>query len=103
MALLAGCRDDTDSLYPEPSDYESMEFNAMDDAPAKGRPITTLTIREFKVTAYTQASPGSSMTVPVMENVIVTRSGLNKWTYSPGVDWPENPVNFSPSRLHQCR
>ncbi len=57
-----------------------------------GRPTTTLTIPDFQVTAYKQGEWGPEM---LMSNVVVTRTGLNSWRYSPPVDWPgDQTVDF---------
>lgn len=51
-------------------------------------PITTQTISEFKVWAETDNW------IPVMKDVTVRRTGLNSWSYSPVVEWPEEPLSF---------
>lgn len=56
--------------------------------PGQRSPVTTQTISEFKVWARLDNWK------PVMNGVTVTRTGLNKWSYSPTVDWPDEPVNF---------
>lgn len=49
---------------------------------------TTENIPSFKVSAMT----GHDI---IMNDVVVTRTGLNSWTYSPHVKWPEGkPVDF---------
>lgn len=51
---------------------------------------TTENIPEFRIWAYDPYAYRY-----VMEGVVVTRTGLNSWTYTPTVDWPGNPVNFT--------
>lgn len=49
---------------------------------------TTENIPSFKVSAMT----GHDI---IMNDVVVTRTGINSWTYSPHVKWPEGkPVDF---------
>lgn len=70
---------------PAPQQHGSeLQLEAEAD-PHGGGPTTTLNIADFKVTAYKQGPWGPEM---LMDNVTVTRTGLNSWVYSPPVDWP---------------
>lgn len=91
--ILEGCSDDTDSFIPEPTptaieiEVPEMEISGPD-------PITTLTIPQFCVSAFTKPDQWGGSTQCIMDNVVVTRTGLNKWSYSPAVNWPDYPVDF---------
>lgn len=78
---LASCSTDEPSI---PSPPEGMDFEAEQE---RATPTTTLTIPDFKVTAYKQGQWGPEM---LMNNVTVTRTGLNSWVYAPAVDWPQD-------------
>lgn len=80
-----GC---TDSGADEPS-MPRITFEGVDAD--RNRPTTTQTIDEFKATAYYWQQYNF---VTLMDGVTVKRSGINKWSYSPAVDWPGVPVNF---------
>ena len=54
-------------------------------------PTTTESIEEFSVTAYYPENYGFTT---LLDGVTVKRTGPNKWSYSPAVDWPDAPVNF---------
>lgn len=80
LALVAtGCSDD-EPAQPVPPCQVGFEAEARQNGPT-----TTLNITDFKVTAYRQNEWGYEM---LMDNVTVTRTGLNSWEYSPPVDWP---------------
>lgn len=57
----------------------------------RNTPTTTETIDEFSVTAYYPDGHGFTT---LLDSVRVRRTGPNKWSYSPAVDWPDAPVNF---------
>lgn len=57
--------------------------------PSAREAVTTLTIKEFEVWAFT-----GPWNTAIMRGVDVRRTGLNSWTYSPVTKWPENPVDF---------
>lgn len=82
---LAACSSDDDVPNKVPSD-EAISFNA--SAPLAPRAvITTETLKDFRVTAYTGGQK-------FMDNVKVTKVG-NSWTYSPTMYWPvDQTVNF---------
>ena len=52
-----------------------------------GDVTTTYTIPDFRVSAFRNHEWGADL---LMDNVVVTRTGINSWIYSPPVDWPEN-------------
>lgn len=80
LALVAtGCSDD-EPAQPVPPCQVGFEAETRQNGPT-----TTLNITDFKVTAYRQNEWGYEM---LMDNVTVTRTGLNSWEYSPPVDWP---------------
>lgn len=85
LLIGAGCgSSDTDEPYMPAISFEG-------SADERNSPVTTQTIKEFKVTAYYRAEYNF---VTIMDGVTVTRTGINKWSYSPAVDWPGVPVNF---------
>lgn len=57
--------------------------------PSGREAVTTLSIKEFEVWAFTEP-----WNTAIMRGVDVRRTGLNSWTYSPVTKWPENPVDF---------
>lgn len=57
----------------------------------RDKPTTTENIQEFSVTAY--YGEGHEFTT-LLDGVTVKRTGPNKWSYSPAVNWPDSPVNF---------
>lgn len=82
---LAACSSDDDVPNKMPSD-EAISFNA--SAPLAPRAvITTGTLKDFHVTAFTDGKP-------FMKNVKVTKVD-NVWQYSPTMYWPvDQTVNF---------
>ena len=88
--MLGACQADE----PTPAvsdDSRSVTFDVSADG-AKG-PTTTWTIDNFKLSAFTAGQWGGYETL--MDRVTVTRTGLNKWTYSPAVEWPgDRTVDF---------
>ena len=94
MAFATACND-TNDMPSEPSE-EALAFAVGDDEGA----TTTLSIKEFKVWAYENTEWGRGPLI--MRDIIVTRTGINRWQYTPAVEWPQNKVNFyaiSPSNL----
>ena len=59
---------------------------------SRTEPTTTLTIPNFKITAFKWTEWGRGE--KIMDNVLVVRTGLNRWEYSPAIEWPAEPVNF---------
>ena len=100
VSAAIGCaRDESD--FPPAS--EGIRFEATADRigsegeSSQGNDVTTTyTIPDFRVSAFKQWET-------LMDNVVVTRTGINSWMYSPAVDWPENDsVDFfavSPSSV----
>lgn len=93
VVLLPGC-DSGHPDVPEPPDGEPIAF---DITPSTGSTvqdstgiITTRNISEFLVCAY--EATGSRPIL--MNNVLVTRTGRNSWTYPDQIKWPEVPLNF---------
>lgn len=95
-----GCARDESDLPPASG---GIQFEAMADRmdregeTSHGNDVTTTyTIPDFRVSAFKQWET-------LMDNVVVTRTGINSWIYSPAVDWPENDsVDFfavSPSSV----
>lgn len=70
------------------------------DTEAESVETTTYTIPDFRVSAFRNNQWGAEN---LMDNVVVTRTGINSWIYSPPVDWPEDEtVDFfavSPARF----
>lgn len=65
-----------------------------------GEVTNTYTIPDFRVSAFRNSQWGAET---LMDNIVVTRTGINSWIYSPPVDWPEDEsVDFfavSPARI----
>lgn len=73
----------------EPGPGEGGEGTIAFTDPSAREAVTTLTIKEFEVWAFT-----GPWNTAIMRGVDVRRTGLNSWTYSPVTKWPENPVDF---------
>lgn len=90
-AGLSGCADNQDVQIPQESEANAIRFAATADYTRSGD-ITTNNLTSFNVYAYigTGTSP-----VLFMDNVTVSKTGTNKWEYSPVEYWPANDdVNF---------
>lgn len=84
IAVSTGCSSpDADAPMPQ------ITFEGV--ASKRHSPTTTETIDEFSVTAYYPEGHGFTT---LLDAVTVKRTGPDKWSYSPGVDWPAAPVNF---------
>lgn len=83
-----GCGDSDVPAMPGPDD----RFIRFYDSDSLSKEVTTHTIADFSLTAYTNSADGQYR--QIMDNVTVTRTGLNSWTYSPLVEWPGTPVDF---------
>lgn len=97
LLALWSCAADP-SQEPDDAPYSKIFFsstadNSFDkDASSDNNGVTTtMNIQDFKVTATT---PGQWNTIVLLENVTVRRTGINSWTYSPMIEWPETPVTF---------
>ena len=69
--------------------FDATTDKAVDESPEGV--TTTYNIKSFKVTATTR---GPCSNIVLLDNAVVTRTGLNNWTYSPQIEWPATPVNF---------
>lgn len=85
LLALAACADS-----PEPAPSPGA-FSFSISPSGEGNVTTTLNIPSFRITAYSHHSGEQDWNI-IMDNVVVTRTGLNSWTYSPAVDWPEGRV-----------
>lgn len=89
LAMAAGLVSCSNYDSPESTDRSAsnaIQFAARTEYSRAGD-ITTNTLTQFNVWAFT-----GSATSPVtfMQNVVVTKSGTNTWTYSPVQYWPAN-------------
>lgn len=85
-AALAGCSQQEDMPLPSYSDDGAIRFAAATEYSRAGD-ITTGNLKAFNVYAYT----GTDQTPKLfMDNVTVTKTGTNTWTYSPVQYWPAN-------------
>lgn len=96
LGLFASCHSDVPA---PPQSSASLQF-AADVKEKEGDVTTTYTIPDFRVSAFRNNEWGTAL---YMDNVVVTRTGINSWIYSPPVDWPEEEtVDFfavSPSSI----
>lgn len=81
--VLEGCSSDEPSqvIADNPVLFESATSESEQDV------TTTYDIPAFRVSAFSNNQWGSAT---LMDNVVVTRTGLNSWIYSPAVEWPED-------------
>lgn len=90
VLALAACSDKHDPTADSPSDG-AIRFAANTEYSRAGD-ITTANLTTFNVYAYT--GTGSAPTL-FMDNVKVTKTGTNAWTYSPVAYWPaKESVDF---------
>lgn len=93
VVLLPGC-DSGHQDVPERPDGEPVSFDIIPSSGSSVQDstgiITTRNISEFLVCAY-EATGGRPV---LMNNVLVTRTGRNSWTYPDQIKWPEVPLNF---------
>ena len=86
--LFASCGEE-----PQPDVTSERATAVTFDAPGDDKgATTTLSINNFKVTAFVINSYGGRETL--LYNRVATRVGLNRWDYGEPVDWPTSPVNF---------
>lgn len=83
--FIAACSED-DTVYA-PVDENAIRFTAIAGHEARSGEVTTNTLTEFNVFAYTDGKL-------YMDNVKVSKNADNTWTYSPVMYWPSTPVNF---------
>ncbi len=91
LLSLWSCAADADMPSPQPSSDDGIEFTVETRDNTPDGVTTTQNIRNFKTTAVYRGQYTSHV---LLDNVIVSRTGLNSWEYSPKVSWPEYPVNF---------
>ncbi len=90
LLFFQGCT--TDSSDAPVYSGEELGFEPSPLAfPGSDGVTTTLSISDFKVTATYQ---DQYSVATLMDDVIVRRTGANKWVYSPTLQWPGPPVNF---------
>lgn len=95
---LCGCSDSATGAFNDEPDDNAIRFTATAEYSRSGD-ITTNNLKTFNVYAYTGLG-----TSPVlfMDNVTVTKSNANAWTYSPVEYWPANEkvdfYAFSPAK-----
>lgn len=88
MASLASCSEQ--EMSSTIKDDGAIRFAANTDFGSRAD-VTTSNLSEFNVYAYTGA--GATQNV-FMDNVKVTKSASNVWTYSPLKYWPSTAVDF---------
>lgn len=89
MAAVASCGDNHDCTPTADSNF-SFEPSVEASAVVPPGTITTANIRNFRVSAFNSSNPHDL----IMRNIEVVRKGLNSWTYSPSIDWPDYPIDF---------
>lgn len=89
MSALVGCSD-SDMESPV-ADNGAIRFAANTDFNSRAGDVTTNNLTEFNVYAYTLSNGSPAL---FMDNVTVTKSSSNTWTYSPIKFWPASSVDF---------
>ena len=87
LTALASCSEE-DAGTAAPDDG-AIRFAANTEYGSRAADVTTGNLSEFSVFAYT----GAAQTL-FMDNVKVTKSASNVWTYSPIKYWPAENVDF---------
>lgn len=82
-AATAGC---SEHYVTAPYGSGDVEFECEAER-LPGQITDTYNIPDFRVSAFRNHQWGSDI---LMDNIVVTRTGINSWIYSPPVDWPEN-------------
>lgn len=91
FTAFTSCSDYDEQDAPAPLD-NSIRFAAKTENTSRSASdITTNSLSEFKVYAYTGTPDAPSL---FMNNVTVTKTATNTWTYSPIKYWPSEPVDF---------
>lgn len=92
LAMMStSCSDDEPAAYPEDYIDGAIRFAAAADY-SRSADITTNNLTTFNVYAFT-GTPANPVTF--MDNVTVTKSASNTWTYSPLQYWPaKQSVDF---------
>ncbi len=95
--FMAGCTSDEAIPEPDSTPVNEIRFAANTEF-TRGGDITTNNLTSFNVYAYTNNPDGPKL---FMDNVVVTKSSNNTWTYSPVKYWPSEQsldfYAFSPS------
>lgn len=86
VITLASCSDGSYTDSPQ-TDSGAIRFTASADYASRAGDITTNNLTSFNVYAYTDSA---DLTTPFMDNVTVSKTGTNTWTYSPVKYWPAN-------------
>ena len=88
---MSSCSDTDDIPVPDADSGNEIRFTATTEYSRAGD-ITTNNLTSFNVYAYTNSADTSSL---FMDNVTVTKTGVNTWTYSPVQYWPaDKTVDF---------
>lgn len=80
---LSGCKADEPETY---ANTPLIEITAGVENNDRGV-TTTYNIPDFRVSAFRNGIWGQEL---LMDNVVVTRTGINSWIYYPAVEWPDN-------------
>lgn len=86
-ALVATTACSNDDESDNIMDQDAIRFAPVAHNESRSEPITTNTLSDFHVYAFTDGKL-------YMENVEVVKNSSNVWTYSPVAHWPQNSVNF---------
>ncbi len=92
VLAVTACSQEEEEPFPEPpGGAQEIRFAASTDY-SRASDITTNNLTSFNVYAYTG---NSSERTTFMDNVTVTKTGTNLWTYSPVEYWPsKQAVDF---------
>lgn len=91
LLLAASCADNQDVMPPTGDDSRAIRFAASTDFTRAGD-FTTNNLTSFNVYAYTGSATSPQI---FMDNVTVTKTDANNWTYSPLQYWPaKQAVDF---------
>lgn len=88
LAGVTACSSSDDPhVAPESTTGNAIRFAAYTDLASRAGDITTNNLTSFNVYAYTGTATSPSL---FMDNVTVSKTGTNTWTYSPVKYWPAN-------------
>lgn len=90
-AMCAGCAQDSSLTPSSPDPQAGIISFAPNTVYARSGDITTSNLNSFQVYAYTEGEPENQL---FMDNVTVSRTAKNTWTYSPIKYWPADAVDF---------
>lgn len=91
-AALTSCSETDSPRQPDQESGNAIRFAANTEfASRAGADVTTNNLPEFNVYAYTDEGADK---VTFMDNVAVTKTSGNTWTYSPLKYWPAETVDF---------